>query len=384
MTRTVLFVGHEATRSGAPVMLLDFLRWLREASSLEFELLLGTTGPLLADYEAVCTTRAFALPRPVGAFDRHIRSSADRRRRYHRDLLRYYRAKRIGLVYANTIANGAILSVLADLDCPIVSHVHELEFAMRALGTENLVLVKKHTQGYVAAAQRVKDVLCTGHGIDRDRVEIVPSFITPRPRPKPLRSAGLRDALGIPPGAGVVVGCGMDLWRKGRDLFALVAAHTLRRSAGRPIHFVWLGRWRNEEEANQIRIDLSRFGIDSIVHLAGEVPNPDHYLGMADVFLLTSREDAFPLVCLEAACHGVPTVCFDRSGGMVDLVRDGAGLVVPYGDIVAMADALMALIDDPDKTRALGARAERKVREAHTTEVAGPRLLQCIERVLQR
>ncbi len=382
MTRRVLFVGHAATRSGAPIMLLDFLRWLREASSLEFELLLGGTGPLLADYEAVCTTRLFT-PRPAGTLARFTRAMPGRWWRYRRNLVRSYRARRVDLVYSNTIANGAILGVLGGLGCRILSHIHELEFAISVFGPGNLALVRQHTHRYVAAAEPVKHVLCARHGIDHRRVDVVRSFITPRARPDPRRLAGLRDELGIPGGASVVAGCGMDLWRKGRDLFARVAAHALRRSAVRPIHFVWLGRWRNEEEANQIRIDLVRLGLDSVVHLVGEVANPDDYLGMADVFLLTSREDAFPLVCLEAACHGIPTVCFDRSGGMVDLVRDGAGLVVPYGDIAAMADALMALIDDPDKASALGARAERKVREAHTTEVAGPRLLQCIERVLQ-
>ena len=61
----------------------------------------------------------------------------------------------------------------------------------------------------------------------------------------------------------------------------------------------------------------------------------------ADAFALTSREDPFPTVVLEALSVGLPVVAFDRSGGIPDMLRDTRqGVVVPYGDLTAMAAAV--------------------------------------------
>ena len=56
---------------------------------------------------------------------------------------------------------------------------------------------------------------------------------------------------------------------------------------------------------------------------------------------LTSREDPFPSVVLEALSAGTPVVAFDRSGGIPDMLREtGFGSVVPHGDVDAMARAV--------------------------------------------
>ena len=62
------------------------------------------------------------------------------------------------------------------------------------------------------------------------------------------------------------------------------------------------------------------------------------------VFLLTSREDPFPSVVLEAMSAGVPTVAFEESGGTPDLLREfGAGCAVPLGDAAEMVRQMRAL-----------------------------------------
>ena len=56
------------------------------------------------------------------------------------------------------------------------------------------------------------------------------------------------------------------------------------------------------------------------------------------VHLLTSREDPFPSVVLEAMSAGVPTVAFEGGGGIPDLLAEhGAGASVPVGDVAGMA-----------------------------------------------
>ncbi len=126
---------------------------------------------------------------------------------------------------------------------------------------------------------------------------------------------------------------------------------------------------------------LAERGLDPSVGFLGPVENPVELLVAGDLFLLPSREDPFPLVCLEAASCDLPTVCFAGVGGMPDFVEDDAGIVVPKEDLVAMTDAVERLISDPVRRRALGARAHRKLLERHTTDVAAPEIFHVIRSV---
>jgi hypothetical protein len=57
--KRILFIGHDATRSGAPFVLLHLLRWLRKnAPDLEFELLLLSGGELEREFRQLCTVHA--------------------------------------------------------------------------------------------------------------------------------------------------------------------------------------------------------------------------------------------------------------------------------------------------------------------------------------
>jgi len=80
------------------------------------------------------------------------------------------------------------------------------------------------------------------------------------------------------------------------------------------------------------------------------------------VFLLTSREDPFPSVVLEAMSAGVPSVAFEESGGVPDLLREfGAGCAVPLGDAAAMVRQMRALVlrARPDDRERLAQTARR-------------------------
>jgi glycosyltransferase involved in cell wall biosynthesis len=107
-------------------------------------------------------------------------------------------------------------------------------------------------------------------------------------------------------------------------------------------------------------------------------------LAAADVFALTSREDPYPLVCLEAAALGKPIVCFAGAGGAPEFVEQDCGFVVPYFDVTAMAGRIASLLESADCRIKMGAAARRKVAERHDISVAAPRILEIIERTIAR
>ncbi len=95
----------------------------------------------------------------------------------------------------------------------------------------------------------------------------------------------------------------------------------------------------------------------------------------ADCFVMPSRWEGFPIVLLEAAASGLPTVAADVSGAR-DLIEDGrTGFVVPVGDYELMAERILTLLTDREAARQMGAGAARTARERFTQRQAIDRLL---------
>ena len=110
-----------------------------------------------------------------------------------------------------------------------------------------------------------------------------------------------------------------------------------------------------------LRSDLRLLALEDRVHFVGNKPNPLDYSSLFGVFALVSREDAFPLVMLEAASLGKPIVCFADSGGATEFVNNSCGFVVPYLGIEAMAAKVLELLESVSLRRSLGEQAAKKV-----------------------
>jgi hypothetical protein len=124
--------------------------------------------------------------------------------------------------------------------------------------------------------------------------------------------------------------------------------------------------------------------MDREVQFISELPSPHALLALSDIFCLTSREDPFPLVMLEAAALGKPVVCFDRAGGASEFCALGGGLAVPYLDVEAMARTCGELLADPVPAGEVGQRAAKVVAERFTIEAIAPGLWQELQHHLER
>jgi glycosyltransferase involved in cell wall biosynthesis len=121
--------------------------------------------------------------------------------------------------------------------------------------------------------------------------------------------------------------------------------------------------------AEQVR----RFGLTDCVIVREKVTDIEDYLQVADIGLFTSETESFCLSILEAMCFGCPSVS-TRVGGIPEVVEDNqSGLLVPFGDVAALAGALKGLIDDKTRRSALGRAAQARARERFSAEVIVPR-----------
>jgi glycosyltransferase involved in cell wall biosynthesis len=364
---TVLFVGHDAFRAGAQIALLHLVRWFSARGDCEVIIALKRSGELLPEFQAVAPTTVLDMD---GHRPRWARWHAWRAGSVWNRLAR----RRVDLIYLNTVA---ALDVVADVRkrwaCPVVCHVHELEMSVRRFcGVERFQRTAPMIDVFIAASRAVATHLVHRFGIPAERVHVVYEGIA-LPERETLTSAATRLAAPrVPADAFVVGGCGTLEWRKGPDLF-VQTARLVQRAAppGVPVHFLWVGGPTTGTEFEQLLHDATHLGVRDIVHFVGAQTAPATYLSRFDVFFLTSREDPFPLACLEAAAAGVPIVCFADAGGMPEFVGSDAGIVVPYLDASAAADAVLGLVHSPGRRKRLGERAASRVRAHHRIERIG-------------
>src|SRR5215470_7536353 len=194
-------------------------------------------------------------------------------------------------------------------------------------------------------------------------IEVIPNFFAPR---RPSRPPDVvRGELGL--GDDVVVIHSSNL-RPGKrvDLLLETAARVRPREAFRLL--VLAG-----EVFAPFAADVRRLRLAERVIVREKVHSIEDYLQIADVGLYTSDAESFCLSILEAMCFGCPSVS-TRVGGIPEVVEDDDnGVLVPAGDVAALAKALEGLIHDESRRRALGRAAQARARERFSAEVIVPR-----------
>jgi hypothetical protein len=155
----------------------------------------------------------------------------------------------------------------------------------------------------------------------------------------PVAGAAVRARLGLAADTRLVLGIGTGDLRKGFDLFLQTWRATRRRARGAAV-FAWLGAV-DPSLRGSLGCEIAEAESSGTFHAPGFQGDLDGWLSAASALALTSREDPFPTVVLEAISAGVPVAAFAGGGGAADLIMAlDAGMTVPMADTESMAEAL--------------------------------------------
>jgi L-malate glycosyltransferase len=199
-------------------------------------------------------------------------------------------------------------------------------------------------------------------GVDRP-IDVIHNFFAPR-RPRRSR-AEVRSELGLTDEV-MVLHCSNLRPVKRIDLLLETVARVRARDQFKLV--ILAG-----ESFAPFAATVRQLGLEDSVIVREKVDEIEDYLQAADMGLYTSETESFCLSILEAMFFGCPSVA-TRVGGIPEVVDDNAtGILVPFGDAGALADAVEDLIQVPARRNALGRAAYERARERFSAEVVVPR-----------
>ena len=152
-----------------------------------------------------------------------------------------------------------------------------------------------------------------------------------------------------------------------KGVWDLVEACRILKEKGKKFHCHFVGKWSDiSEEEFQRKIHLFNMG-NCISAYGGKYGNEKEiYFQKADVFVLPTHNECFPLVLLEAMEHELPCIS-TQEGGIAAIIDEGkTGYVVERKNPQALAGKIERLIDQPALCKAMGIAGKEKLNREFT------------------
>jgi len=245
-------------------------------------------------------------------------------------------------------------------------------FLQRPMG-----LALRRTDRLIAVSQ-ASARFCRSLGCPEKRITVVPNGVDLSCFNGEVDAFAMRKELGIGDEPLVVTALRL-VRRKSPEL--LVSAFTRVLEVVPDAKLAVAGSGRQRENLSR---QVNSMNIANSVFMVGGLAKEKvaQLMAAADVFVLPSKMESFGLVLLEASATGVPIVC-SNAGGVPEVFQDGFNaLLYPPGDDIAMAKAIVRLIQDRELAKTISANAVATSRR-FTWEIAAKRTLRVYEEVLQ-
>lgn len=306
--KKMLLIGHDGFEGGAEILFKNLIKEFLN-HDIEIVALLKCNGPMVKLYKSLVPTFIIDTQEKI---------------EYYIDELNQYGFKN---AITNTVLTGNIVSTLYKYDIFTISLIHELPNMIKFLQAENFAKIIANTSNIVVfSSSFVSEKFEELFPIKEKKIICPQGLYNKYDNFNKYKSRlFLKEKYDIPDENHIILNVGMGEKRKGFDLFFDVS-----KKLDENYTFIWVGSLDNEMEQEF----LPKIKEQKNFILPGYISDVDElmrYYDGSDLFLLTSREDPFPSVVLEAFNAKKPVIGFKDAGGFQDIVIDNeTGFLVDF------------------------------------------------------
>ncbi|SIQ04527.1 Glycosyltransferase involved in cell wall bisynthesis [Chryseobacterium sp. RU37D] len=390
-TKKILFISHEASLSGAPILVLDLIKRLKqEKENYIIDVLLIRGGELYEEFAKVSNLIVVAhyhlqsfsflkrnLKRVQSLIFKKTETQQDKINKITSALLE----NKYDLVYGNTMESLIWTLPFYRKNIPTIVAIHELSFGIESTYPKDFVLenISDITQ-IIAGSQAVADNLIAKYGADPKKINAIHSFVNTVLTIQKDKET-LKKELCINNNELVIGIASSQELRKGTDMVPLLV-QKIKQKTDLNFKFVNLGGTSKSPAVRCAKLDAEKLGIENDIIFIDHNKTPNDYINLYDIFLLMSREDPFPLVMLTAAKLKKPIMAFEKSGGAVEFLDNDHGVLIPYLDLDKMASEVVRLMQEPDSREKYGEDIHTRLENDYSDKKLSGKIFTIIDSLL--
>ena len=291
-------------------------------------------------------------------------------RRIRRELAQLVNDHRIEVVQTHLleVLDFVVLSLLRDTPAKVVLWtIHNVNFLpavpRKLLRARQIVYrwlyrwLANWASGFVAVSDEVRQAILRQLGTSvESKIFTIANGVDTRRYNRPGNKIALCRELNLPDTCRLAVTVGRLTEQKGHACLIESAADILARHPDTRFLFVGDGELRGV-----LQTQVKHAGLSEHVHFLGNRPDVPDLLAAADLFILPSLWEGLSVALLEAMAAGRPIVATAVSGSTQVMVDGVTGFLVPPADSKALANAVCALLDEPERAAAMGQAARQRV-----------------------
>jgi glycosyltransferase involved in cell wall biosynthesis len=282
--------------------------------------------------------------------------------------------------YSNII--GIIVAWLAGVPVRISSrHIRLVDLPKWLWRIESWLVNSSLVDKMIAVSEQTRYFCLEAEGMSPNKVLTIPNGVDLSAFDKQQWTLQelerLRNSLGISPGITILTTVGRLHPQKGHT-YLIQAIAEIKKVRD---DFVCLFAGNGELRA-QISQQIYQQGVEKHVRLLGVREDVPQLLAISDMFVLPSLHEGMPMALLEAMAAQLPVIA-TAVDGTNELVVDGeTGLLVPPADPTALSQAILTLLNDPDRRHKMGQKGYERVREHFSEQVMCQRYEEVIQAIL--
>lgn len=346
-TRKILIIGHDAHPHGAQLLCLNLCKHF-SAMNFEVNLILLTGGILLKEYQNYASTVVL---------DKDVRSP--------QKVISTFSKRGIKHAIINTTVSGILAKYLHQEKFSMVTLVHEMPQVLNQYCLhEQARDVAKYSRKVIFPADIVKQGFegFIQHKLKNDLIRPQGMYMPITPSPdynKEKYKADIQERHDIPQGSSIILSAGYADHRKGFDIFIDVAKELL--ATNKQLYFIWIGH-HDHSFINPILNSIPLEYKNNII-TPGIIKDPTPYFFAADLYVLSSREDPFPSVVMEALSCLTPVIAFKDSGGAHEIISEKCGISLAEISCTALSNAILELLENKSDLEKMGKNGRALVEE---------------------